>query len=212
MSVCPCMGAQDPALKFAGGVIQALSSSHAVAPPSGTPLCARVRSVCVCSQLTIEWEAGSGDLAGEEDGLRKCCAGIPGAFTEEVARELIVPRLRLPLDASRPQRPPLPLAPGMFCSTPARLPKGRPLGAATAPPPLPGRPLRRGQDAWVPAPLPSQREIPPRSPQALGSQNNPAGEGRLWRKGSGRGAEQCCWVLQVPLGRGLEKRAYQGLG
>lgn len=60
--------------------------------------------------------------------------------------------------------------------------------------------------------LPSQGEIPPRSPQALGSQNNPAGEGRLWSEGSGRGVEPSCGVLQVPPGRGLEKRVYEGLG
>ena len=50
----------------------------------------------------------------------------------------------------------------------------------------PGR-GRRGQDAWVPPPFSSQGEIPLRSPQALGSQNHPAGEGKLWREGSGRG-------------------------
>lgn len=64
--------------------------------------------------------------------------------------------------------------------------KGRPLGDATAPPPTRGEPRRGqcGQDAWVLSSLlPSQGEIPPRSPQALGSQNNPAGEGRLLREG-----------------------------
>ncbi|XP_012580681.1 PREDICTED: RAS guanyl-releasing protein 2 isoform X2 [Condylura cristata] len=60
------------------------------------------------------------------------------------------------------------------------------------------------------SPLPSPGEIPPRSPQALGSQNNRAGEGRLRREGSRRGAEPNSGVLQVSLGRGRENRASGG--
>jgi hypothetical protein len=52
--------------------------------------------------------------------------------------------------------------------------------------------MRAGRlGSLLPSPRPSQGEIPPRSPQALGSQNNPAGEGRLSREGKreGRRAE-----------------------
>lgn len=61
-------------------------------------------------------------------------------------------------------------------------------------------------------PLPSQGEIPPRSPQALGSQNNPAGEGRKAEEGGReaggahsflRGACRCLWG---------EKKAWEGYG
>lgn len=106
--------------------------------------------------------------------------------------------------------PPTPPLPGMFLSTPAPLLRAGPWGL-----PQPRLPFLGAREGATRAgrlgssPLSSQGEIPPRSPQALGSQNNPAGEGKLWREGSGRGAEPGCGVLQVPLGRGLEdERAY----
>lgn len=56
-------------------------------------------------------------------------------------------------------------APGMFRSTPALLPKGRPPGAATAPPPLPGSPGggRAGRTpGFLPPPIPERNssEVP----------------------------------------------------
>lgn len=77
---------------------------------------------------------------------------------------------------------------GMF-PAPLSSPRAGPWGPLQPHLPFPG-----AQEGAKPAGLlgscrlPSQKEIPPRSPQALGSQNNPAGEGRP-REGSERGAE-----------------------
>lgn len=143
MRVCPCMGVYHPACDWGCWWRRA-----GILHPSGRwrPLLGALLCVFECglpvSELTVRlcsMGPGSGAPAGEEDGLRKGCTRTPGAFTEEVAWERVVPRLRLPADASgaaagSPHPHP---APGMFCTL-ARLPKGRPLGVATAPPPLPG--------------------------------------------------------------------------
>lgn len=93
----------------------------------------------------------------------------------------------LPTRAGRAGSPP---PPPEECSTPLCLssPRAGPWGPPQPPLPFPGEPRRGRAGRLGSYPLPSQKEIPPRSPQALGSQNNPAGEGRLCGR-EARGAQ-----------------------
>lgn len=127
-----------------------------MAPPSGHPtLCAQVWSACVCvHSSTVQ----NGSLGQDRLGRTMACGRAePGPLGPSRRRWLgsaRFPGSGFPLTppGCRGLPPPHPHpAPGMFLSTPALLPRGRPLGAATAPPPLPGR-GQSGQDAWVPAP------------------------------------------------------------
>lgn len=189
----------------------------AMAPPSGHPtLCAQVWSACVCvHSSTVQ----NGSLGQDRLGRKMACgraepgplgpsrwgwlgsARFPGSgfpLTPPGCRGLPPPHPH-----PRPRNVPLHSSPP---------PQGQASGGSHSPA-SPSREGAKRAGRLGSCPLPSQREIPPRSPQALGSQNNPAGEGRLWREESGRGAAPSCWVLQVPLGRGLEeKRVYGWLG
>lgn len=152
--------------------------------------------LCCMRRLGLELVLGRKMACGRAE------AGPPGAFMEEVAGESAVPRLRLSADASGPLRvpgsPPTP-APGMFF-TPARLPKGRPLGDATAPPPSLGARERAIRAGRLGSSLSSsQGEIPPRSPQALGSQNNLRGKGGCGGREAGGAQSRAAGCLQVPL-------------
>lgn len=171
--------------------------STALAPPSGHPTPPECgRPVCVpplrlCSTGALRQRLGM---------KRACGTAEPGPLGPSRRRWLgsaqfpgpsfpLTPPGRRGLPPSAPLPPPPPPAPRNVPLHPSPPPRGQAPGGCRSPASSswePGR-GRRGQDAWVPPPFSSQGEIPLRSPQALGSQNNPAGEGRLWREGSGRG-------------------------
>lgn len=89
-------------------------------------------------------------------------------------------------------------------------PQGQAPGGRHSPTSLPGSP-GGGQAGRTPGFLlpPIPKEIPPRSPQALGSQNNPAGEGRL-RGREARGAQSRAAAAAGASGRGRGDKRAQG--
>ena len=179
-----------PETGVAGGVQQGHSTLHGASAPFWAPHSARVWKACVCPQF---------DCA-----VRGACVrggtAEPGPLGPSRRRWLgsaqfpgpgfpLTPPGRRGLPTSAPLPPAPPPAPRNVPLHPSPPPRGQAPGGCRSPASSswePGR-GRLGQDAWVPPPFSSQGEIPLRSPQALGSQNNPAGEGRLWREGSGRG-------------------------
>lgn len=171
----------------------------AMAPPSGHQMCALTAQLCCLEP-------------GQQPGLgRRVARGKaePGPVGPPRRRWLgsAFPRLRLPADASGRRAPPTP-APGMF-SAPLSSPRAGPWGPLQPHLPFPGAQKGAQRAGRLGSyPLPSQKEIPPRSPQALGSQNNPAGEGRL-REGA-RGAEPGGGGCRCLRGEGARERGRGG--
>lgn len=186
MSVSAWVRIFPPVTGAAGGVVQALSTPHGASAPFWAP-CSVLecgRPVCALSS-TVQY----GDLR-QGLGMKIACGrSEPGPLGSSRRRWLGSARfpgsgfpLTPPGRSGLPAPPSPPPPPPQECSSPLQpaSPMAGPWGL-----PQPRLPFRGAQEGATRAgrlgssTLSSQGEIPPRSPQALGSQNNPAGEGRL---------------------------------
>lgn len=217
MSACRCKDAFDSASdELLLGSYRHSPPPHCASAPFWAPysLCAQACPACVWLTVRLcslgpwvrssSWACGRAEPGPLGPSRRRWLrsARFPGSGFP------LMPRCRSGLPPPHPPPRNVPL----HSSRPSQgqAPGGR---HSSASPPREPRRGRCGQDAWVPPPS-HPREKFLRGPLRLWvPKNNPAGEGRLWREGSGRGAEPSCGVLQVPLGRGREeRRAYGGWG